>query len=51
MSSLQNVVCPSCEEWPCSNLYEDCQEDLSYICDGCGYCPCLHTFEDCDKTE
>lgn len=48
MASLQNVICPSCKEWPCSGDFEDCQKDLTYICEGCGECPCAHTFEDCD---
>lgn len=31
MDSLQNVVCPSCDEWPCEGIFEDCQKDLTYI--------------------
>lgn len=45
--SYQNVICPSCEEWPCTQLYTDCQTNLTIICDGCGNCPCTKTFEDC----
>ena len=46
----QNIICPSCEEWPCTQFFEDCPNDLNEICEGCGNCPCTHNFEDCDSS-
>lgn len=46
--SVQNIICPSCDELPCLQIYEDCQEDLFQICEGCGNCPCTKEYEDCE---